>query len=220
MSFNTLFNELFISLPDEIKKMILHKLPIEYYLEKDEITTTSIINEYITEYIEGNLLSDMSKSGYLNNTILYKKIVRDNVNKLALYYATKFIYYANTHSGGVVHLNKYIDKEVNVISLNIIFKFTKVGNYYSGSTDESNFIISNDGWNYINKCSKIYYNTTIFIDYTEDSIKAAIYNVLIRQMDYSDTTEDIKSMKIIKTTYPKGINNYKIFTEQVLYTII
>jgi hypothetical protein len=220
MSFNELFNELFIILPDEIKKIILDKLPIQDYLKKDEINIPNIIHEYITEYIEGNLLSDMSKSGYLNNTIKYKKIVRDNVNKLALKYAEKFIYYANTHSGGVVYLNNYIDKEVNVISLNIIFKFTKVGNYYSGSTDESNFIISNDGWNYVNKCSRIYYNTTIFIDYTEDSIKSAIYNVLLRQMDYSDTTEDIKSMKIIKTTYPKGINNYKIFTEQILYNII
>jgi hypothetical protein len=220
MSLNTVFNELFISLPDEIKKIILHKVPIEYYLEKDEINIPNIIDEYILEYIEGNLLSDMSKSGYLNNTILYKKIVRDNVNNLALYYTNKFIYYANTHSGGIVHLNKYIDKEVNVISLNIIFKFTKVGNYYMGSTEGSNFIISNDSWNYENKCSKIYYNTTIFIDYTEDSIKNAIYNVLLRQMDNSDTTEDIKSMKIIKTSYPKGINNYKIFTEQVLYSII
>ena len=212
--------ELVIRLPDEIKKIILDKLPIEYLLEKNSIKISYIIDEYINEYINKKILYDMSKSGYIHNTILYKHLTRDTVNNLSLSYARKFMYYTNMHSGGVVKINDYMNKHFNKILFIITFKFTKVGNFYSSSTDDSTFTISNDGWNDETKCSKVYYNTSLFIEYNEESIKSSIYNVLLRQMDNSDTVEDIKSMRIMKISYPEGIKNYNKFTEEVLYNII
>ncbi len=205
--------ELFSSLPDEIKKIILDKLPIKMLVDKDSTKIINIIDEYIKEYIETKILYNMSKSGYLYNTILYKTLVRYNIDKLSLYYAKKFILY----SKGLVNLNNYLDKNVNIISLKIIFKFTKIGNIYSGSNEDSVFIISNECFGDINKCNTTYYNTTLFIDYEEDYIKSSIYNVLIREMDISDTKKDIKSIQIINTTFPEGIMKYNLYNEEILY---
>ena len=47
--------ELYHLLPDEMKKIILDKLPIEYLVDKTSTKVNDIVDEYITEYIEKNI---------------------------------------------------------------------------------------------------------------------------------------------------------------------
>lgn len=210
--------ELYVSLPYELKKIVLDYAPIEILISKNMIYIPNIIDEYIREYINKKLLYNISKSSYLHNTILYKHLIREKVNILSLYYAQKFMYYCNLY-GGVVKYSEYMTKPFNKISFIILFKYAKKGPYYN-SLEEPIFIISNDALNDENKCKKDYYNTIMFIDYNEDTITSYIYNALIREMHYCDTTKEIESMKIMKTSYTEGIKNNKIFTEEVLYNII
>ena len=186
-------------LPDEIKLIIISYLPISKLLASEPLP---IFNEYIMYYINTQLLKDMYKSGYLYKSPIYSDIIYDKINQIAENIAQGFIKEI-TNIGGPTSVNSVSTK---IISLRIKFTFTRVGRYFQGSTDDFMYSLSTYGISE-NSCTWMYNNFQYGFQYSDENIKNEIWRILIKNMDHSDTTIDIKSMELIKTDIFDEKNN-------------
>jgi hypothetical protein len=195
-------------IPYEIKQIIISYLPIYKLITGNQI---QIFDEYIMDYINTQLLKDMYIAGRLYNSI-YQNIIFDKLEEIASYIADEFIKETNKIGGPII--NQIINNQMEpIISLKIVFKFTTIGKYYHGSTDNINYSLSSYGV-YNNSCTWFYNQTICCFDYSKENIQNEIWRIIIKNMDFSDTTVDIKSMELIKT----NINNTCI--EQLLIKFI
>ena len=105
--------------------------------------------------------------------------------------------------GGPVSI---INESAQIISLKIIFKFTTVGKFYNSNTNDIKYSLSSNGI-YENSCMWTYNDFIYTFDYTEENIHNEIWRILIKNMDLSDTTVDIKSMEMIKTNLLENNSN-------------
>ncbi len=201
------------TLPYEIKKIIINYLPF-YKLSTNNILP--IFNECIIDYINNKLLIDNYINGNLYNNELYRHIIDNKLIDITKSITKKFMEYSN----GIVFLNFNSPAPISTINIIIKFKFTTVGKYFSGSTNDIVFKLSNSNMFYPNICSVIFYGTSTYIDYDENDIQNKLFNILIRNMNLSDTIVDIKSMEIIRTNYPNGFSNYNDYNEKVLIKYI
>lgn len=205
------------TLPDEIKLIIISYIPCYKFITKDACNILPIFDKYIKDYINNKLLTDNYCNGRLYNSKLYKKIIETKLKDITLSITKKFM----EHSNGIVWLNFDNPAPIYSINLIIIFTFTKVGNYFSGSIDDVKFQLSNTNYfDYSNICNITFYGKSTYINYNENDIQNKLYNVLIRNMDLSDTTIDIKKMELIKTIYPNGFINYNQSYDELLIKYI
>ena len=181
----------FSNIPYEIKLIIINYLPISKLIIDNP---PPIFHEYIMHYINTKLLTDMYISGCLCNSDIYNKIIYNKIDEISSSITKKFIKVVEEIGGP----SNIMDETMPIISLKIIFKFTTIGKYYISSTDDIHYSLSSYSI-YNNHCMWRYNNTVFNFKYTEDNIKNEIVRVLIKNMNYSDTTVDIKSMEIIKT---------------------
>jgi hypothetical protein len=200
------------TLPYEIKIMIIKYLPCYKFITKDTTSILPIFNEYIMDYINKNLLTDNYCNGYLYCNKLYRDIIEKKMFNIISSIVNKFMEYSN----GIIYLDFNNPTPIHTININIIFKFTTVGKYFAGSTDDVVFKLSNSNIGYPDICSVTFFGTSTFINYNENDIQNKLYSVLIRNMDISDTILDIKKMEIIETIYPNGFSNYNDFNDKVL----
>ncbi len=179
----------FSSIPDEIKLFIISYLPLQKLIS-DKILP--IFNEYIMNYINTKLLLDNYNAGYLSKSI-YKDILFDKAKEIAFNIADEFIKETEKIGGPII-----TNDTEPIISLNILFKFTRVGRYYNGNTRDINYSLSSYG--VFNNSFTWYYNQTLLtLKYSKENIRNEIWRIIIKNIDYSDTTLDIKSMELVKT---------------------
>ncbi len=193
-----------INMPYSIKLIIMNYLPINMLIIDDP---PQMIYDHIIHYINTKLLTNMHTAGLLLINNIYKDIVYDKLDKISQNIANKFMKAVDDIGGPI----KYNNETMPIISLKIIFKFTKVGKFYKGDTSDIKYCISSYGI-YDNYCTWFYnykYNT---FEYKNENIKNEIYRILIKNMDLSDTIVDINSMEIIKTNLSETENNilYKL----------
>jgi hypothetical protein len=177
-------------LPDEIKSHIISFIPM-YKLITDN--PPAIINEYILYYIDTQLLKDNYIAGCLYESNIYYKDVCIKVNEISLKMAKLFMKETDK-IGGLVHR---VNTDSQIISFEIIFKFTTIGKYCNGSKNDIKFSLTNYLINR-GQCTGFYLDTTYGIDYNEKSITEDICRILFKNMYSGDTTIDIKSIQMIK----------------------
>ena len=192
--------------PNEIQELILSYVPINKLIKKNEINEIHpMIDNIIKNYIKNHLLSDMYQSSFILTMPLYSKMLKDRLFKLAFSYVNDFMKSVSKYSvGNSINMFNHFETPITTISFIITFKFIRVGQYYNGDTSDKTYTLTNLGC-MDNRCAIYYYNKLRDIKYNEAIITFEIYNILLRQMDYSDTTTHIISMKLIKTHYPTGI---------------
>ncbi len=179
----------FSSIPDEIKLFIISYLPLQKLISDNPLP---IFNEYIMNYINTKLLLDNYNAGYLSKSI-YKDILFDKAKEIAFNIADEFIKETEKIGGPII-----TNDTEPIISLNILFKFTRVGRYYNGNTRDINYSLSSYG--VFNNSFTWYYNQTLLtLKYSKENIRNEIWRIIIKNIDYSDTTLDIKSMELVKT---------------------
>lgn len=211
--------DLILELPIELQQIIINYIPHYNFINKYDTYITPLIDEYIIFFIKNELIKNMYTSSYLINCSYYKKLINNTLKELSLYYTKQFMELCTIYSGGAINIKNYNNTSLNVISFNITFKFITVGKYFNSSTEDQLFTIGNSTI-YDNGCSRIYYNTTIYINYTEEDIKNELYRIFLRHMSLSDTMQEIKSMNISKINYPYGINQHNINNIEILKTFI
>jgi len=177
-------------LPEEIQLHIISFIPMCKLITDNP---PPIINEYILYYIENELLKDNYIAGCLYASNIYYKNVLLKVNEISLKMAKLFMKETDK-IGGLVHI---FNTDSEIISFEIIFKFTTVGKYFNGFKDYIKFSLSNYLINR-DQCTGFYLDTTYGINYNEKSIRENIYRILFKNMHCSDTTIDIKSIQMIK----------------------
>ncbi len=179
----------FSSIPDEIKLFIISYLPLHKLISDNPLP---IFNEYIMNYINTKLLLDNYNAGYLSKSI-YKDILFDKAKEIAFNIADEFIKETEKIGGPII-----TNDTEPIISLNILFKFTRVGRHYNGNTRDINYSLSSYG--VFNNSFTWYYNQTLLtLKYSKENIRNEIWRIIIKNIDYSDTTLDIKSMELVKT---------------------
>ncbi len=193
-----------INLPDEIKLIIIGYLPITKLVSDNPLP---IFDEYIINYINNRVLTNMYYTGFLYRRSIYSDMVYDKIKEIADMIGEQFIKETNMIGGPINILNQELNQELNtIISLVIIFKFSTVGKRYNGSRDDINYCLTNSSLAN-NSCSWCYDGTMSCFEYTDKNIKTEIFRILIKNIDYSDTIVDIKCMELIKTN---GNNKYKL----------
>jgi hypothetical protein len=207
------------NLPIELQEIIINFIPHYYFVNKNDTCIPPLIDEYIMYFIKYELIKNIYTSSHLINYSYYKKIIKNTLEELSLYYTKQFMELCNIHSGGATNITNYNNTSLNVISFNITFKFITVGAYFNGSTEDQLFKLSNSTI-YDDGCSRVYYNTTTYINYTEEEIKNELYKLFIRHMSLSDTMQEIKSMNISKINYPYGIDQHNISNTEILKSFI
>jgi hypothetical protein len=206
-------------LPIELQQIILNFIPHYNFVNKNDTYIPPLIDEYIIFFIKNELIKNMYTSSYLINCSYYKKLIKNKLNELSQYYTKQFMELCNIYSAGATNIKNYNNTQLNVISLNITFKFITVGQYYNSSTDDQLFTIGNSTM-YDDGCCIVYYNTSIYINYTEEDITNELYKIFFRHMSLSDTMQEIKSMNISKINYPYGINQHNINNTEILKSFI
>jgi hypothetical protein len=178
-------------LPYEIKLKIIDFIPLTKQIVDNP---PPIFHDYIINYINTKLLKNMYISGILCTNDIYNDIISAKLENISLNITNKFMN-AVQEIGGPVGM---INENMPIISLKIIFKFTTVGNYYNSDTNDIKYSLSSYSI-YNNYCTWVYNDTTFNMIYTKESIHNEIWRILIKNMNYSDTTIDIKSMEMVKT---------------------
>ena len=206
-------------LPIELQQMIISFIPHYHFVNKNDTYIPPIIDEYIMFFIKNELIKNLYTSSNLIYCSYYKKIIKNTLEELSLYYTKQFMELSYIHSEGANNINNFNNKSLNVITFNITFKFITVREYFTNSTDDQLFTISNSTL-YDNGCSRVYYNTTTFINYTVEDIKNELYKIFLRHTSLSDTMQEIKSMNISKINYPYGLNQHSINSNEILKTFI
>jgi len=189
-------------IPEEIKLMIISYLPI-YKLINNPVP---IFHEYIIHYINTQLLTNMYVSGRLLRSDIYCDIVYDKMKEMSSSITKQFMK-ATSDIGGTI--NPFNSDSKIVISLKITFKFTKVGKCYNSNTKDIKYSLSSYGSLNDSSCTWFYNDTVSAFKYTEENIKNEIWRILIKNMDHSDTTIDIKSMEMVKTDLMNA-DNYNV----------
>ena len=180
-----------IYLPYEIKLMIIDYFPLTKQIIDNP---PPIFHDYIINYINTKLLTNMYISGLLCTNDIYYDIISDKLENISSDITNKFMN-AVKDIGGPIGI---INENMPIISLKIIFKFTTVGNYYNSDTNDIKYSLSSYSI-YNNYFTWFYKDTRYNIEYTEENIHNEIVRILIKNMNFSDTTVDIKSMEMIKT---------------------
>lgn len=179
------------NIPDEIKLIVISYLPFHKLIMDNP---PQIFHEYIIHYINTQLLTNMYISGILYESNIYNNIINNKACEISSNITTKFMK-AVKEIGGPI---KIINENTPIISLNIVFKFTTVGKFFNSSTADIKYSLSTYSI-YNNHCTWVYNDTIYHFKYTEENIKNEIWRILVKNMNYSDTTVDIKSMEMIKT---------------------
>jgi len=178
-------------LPYDIKLIIIDYMP----LNKNIIDNPPpIFHDYIINYINKKLLTNMYISGLLCTNNIYDNIISDKLEQIASGITKKFMNAVHKIGGPI----QIISENMPIISFKITFKFTTVGKYYNSDTNDIKYSLSSYSI-YNNYFTRLYNDNIMNIEYTESNIQNEIWRILIKNMDYSDTTIDIKSMEIIKT---------------------
>jgi hypothetical protein len=211
--------DLIQALPIELQQIIINYIPHYNFVNKNDTYIPPLVDEYIIFFIKNELIKNMYTSSYLINCSYYKKIIKNTLEELSLYYTTQFMELCNIHSGGATNIKNYYNTSLNIISFNITFKFIIVGKFFNSSTDDQLFRIGNSTI-CDNGISIFYYGTTTYIDYNEEDIKNEFYKIFFRHMSFSDTMQEIKSMNISKINYPYGINQHNISNTEILKSFI
>jgi hypothetical protein len=194
--------ELVHNLPTELCSKIISYISIEYLLDNESsIPPSDIIDERIINYINNKLLSDMLISGYLLNNQFYKDIVNNKLDEIILNYTNIFMNYVNIN-GGIINYNN----NSSLISLNFEYTYTTIGEFFNSNTDDYCVNLSNYS-HFDNHCSMCIFNRVFNILYDENNIKQAIHHIIKRNMNVSDTTCNIKSIKIVKSNLLNDIIN-------------
>ena len=193
-------------IPDEIKLIIISYLPLNKLITDEPLP---IFHEYIMNYINTKLLTNMYYAGRLYNSDIYSDIVYNKLNEISSNITTRFIKEID-EIGGPINTNN-INNNINIInkpiiSLKIIFKFTKVGKHYNSFTGDIKYSLSSFGM-CDNSCSWFYNDSISAFEYNEENIQNEIWRILIKNVDCSDTTIDIKSMEMIKTEFLNDTNS-------------
>jgi hypothetical protein len=157
----------------------------------------------------------MYNSGYLYESDIYYEIIKNKLNEISFNITKKYMELVD-YIGGPVNINNN-DAPMTIIRLNILLTFTTVGNQYMGCTKDHEYKLSSYSNFNDNEFNYIYYQKMFHYKYNETNIKNAIYKILLQQMSYSDTTVDIKSMEIIKTSYSDNNFNNEIKTLMIKY---
>ena len=191
-SFYNKYNSMNLScIPYEIKLIIINYLPI-YKLIIDN--PPPIFHDIIMHYINTKILTDMYISGILCKNDIYCDIINNKVGEISSNITKKFMRAVEEIDGP----SSIINENIPIISLKIIFKFTTVGKFYISNTDDIKYSLSSYSI-YNNYFTWRYNDYTCTLEYTEENIQNEIFRILIKNMNYSDTTVDIKSMEMIKT---------------------
>jgi hypothetical protein len=183
-----------------------------YKLISDEIPI--LFHEHIMNYINTKLITDMYNSGVLYESNIYYEIIKNKLDEISFNITKKYMELVDS-IGGPVNINN--NAPMSLIRLNILLTFTTVGNHYMGSTKDHEYKLSSYSNFYDNEFNYFYYQKMFHYQYNETNIKNAIYKILLQQINYSDTTVDIKSMEIIKTSYSDNNFNNEIKTLMIKY---
>ena len=175
----------------EIKLIIINYLPINKLISDNP---PPIFHEYIMNYINKNILINMYVSGRLYKNDIYHDIVYGKVNEISSNITQQFIKAVDE----IGRPTRIFNESMPIISLKILFKFTTVGKFYNGNTNDIKYCLSNYGI-YDNYCTWRYNDFAFTFEYTKENIHNEIMRILIKNMDYSDTTVDITNMELIKT---------------------
>jgi hypothetical protein len=149
----------------------------------------------------------MYYTGRLYNSDTYRYIIYDKLDEISSNITTRFIKEVDEIGGPInnnININNINNKKL-IISLKIIFKFTTVGKYYNGYTGDIKYSLSSYGM-YDNSFTWFYNDTISTFEYNEENIQNEIWRILIKNVDYSDTTIDIKSMEMVKTEFLNDTN--------------
>ena len=205
-------------LPDEIQLIIINYLPM-HKLISDNIPI--LFHEYIMNYINTKLITNMYNIGYIYKFSIYQNIIDNKLEELALNITKKYMELIDS-IGGPINLNNIVQKghinnsTISIIRLNLLLTYTTVGKYYNSSTEDKIFRLSSFN-NFYDNIIHFYYYREVSVEYNEQSIKKTIICIFLQLMDYSDTTVDIKSMEIVKTSYSDKYLNNEIKTLMIKY---
>lgn len=177
-------------LPDELKLHIISFLPIHKLITEKPLP---IFHEHIMHYINTQLLKDMYIAGLLYRKDMYNNILYEKVNDIAGKMTHTFMKETERIGGPIT----YSGNSTKIISLRILFTFTKVGRRFNGPTDDYEYSLSTNGLQQ-NYCTWMTRQFQCGIKYNEKSIQCEILRILIKNMDCCDTTINIKKMELVE----------------------
>ncbi len=185
-------------IPYDIKLIIMNYLPINTLIIDNP---PKIFHNYLINYINKQLLTNMYVAGILYENNIYNIIINNKVNEISQNITDKFMKAVDEIGGPSLVYNQ----TAPIISLKIIFKFTEVGESYTGNTRDIDYRISSYSL-YNNCCTWIYNYKYCTLEYNKQNIQNEICRILIKNMNISDTTIDIKSMEMVKTNISETYN--------------
>jgi hypothetical protein len=127
--------DIFKGLPEEIKKQIICKIPINKLISPMDTTVEPLIDEYIRYYIDHSLLTNASIFTFLHNTKLYSGMVDAKIKELAINCAREYIQQTKLFEVAHKNDNGIIDRKMTRLCLNI--------KYYNGPDEHIYYTIFN-----------------------------------------------------------------------------
>jgi hypothetical protein len=199
--------DIFKGLPEEIKKQIICKIPINKLISPIDTTVEPLIDEYIRYYIDQSLLTNASIFTYLHKTKLYNGIIDAKVKELATNCARDYIQQLKLFE----EIQK--DNRGNRIITKLCFNI----NYYHGPDEHIYYTIFNRPKQKPIRCGfeyRINDNFHAFSSIRDDSfrdgpnwdehsISFEILNIFYHFMDGYKNIYGVHSIEITEETFTK-----------------
>ena len=191
------FDENFKDLPIELKNVVISNIPIKNLISRDDTSVEPIIDTFIKNYINTQLLSDASTFTYLKQSKLYNEIITKKIGDMAANYShdfiqhckifdakpeserkNSFVYFNIRYNHGTDYNYKFIHK-LNNKPLMSSLRYESGNNYLTLNRDNSIRSLMQD----------------------EKYISSEIYSALYHLMDNFRNIYQVHSIEITETTY-------------------